>query len=164
MSDGEFLIFGADPGMVARKNWLNTASGMRPGCAEVAGQTGRPYRTVAPSSLKLLEEMKWSAAVSTANALLEFQAGASGTLSSWLWSRSDPLTGRIAMHTGLDSRPRVANLRFLPLCWGMTLQAYGAYGNVVESPTAMVQNPLRARAYPGIKKGDWSAKRPADCA
>jgi len=147
MSDGEF-DFGADPGMGGPELLNSSERHEGPDVQTVLDKLADRIDS-RTQQLKLLEEMMVSRSVDS-NALLDFKPVHQGHISSGFGRRSDPLTGRIAMHTGLDfAAPR-----------GTPIFAVGA-GVVTwsRSPTAMVTKPATRTRIPWIsRRVTWSAK------
>ncbi|MEH6497996.1 MAG: M23 family metallopeptidase [Pseudoalteromonas distincta] len=157
MSDGEF-DFGADPGMGGPELLNSSERYESPDVQTVLDKLADRIDS-RTQQLKLLEEMMVSRSVDS-NALLDFKPVHQGHISSGFGRRSDPLTGRIAMHTGLDfAAPRGTPIFAVGAGVVTFAGRNGAYGNVVEIAHGDGYKTRYAHAHTlDIKKGDLVSK------
>lgn len=130
MSDGEF-DFNADPGMGGPE--LNTNSELYEG-AGVQAILDRLTARVddRTQQLRLLEELMLNRQTD-ANALLDFIPVDNARISSHFGRRTDPITKRIAVHSGLDfSAPRGTDIHAVGAGVVTFSGRRGAYGNMIE--------------------------------
>lgn len=130
MSDGEF-DFNNDPGMGGPELPKSSMYHESPDVQSVLDQLADRIddRT---QQLKLLEKLMMNRSVDS-NALLDFMPVHEGYITSGFGRRSDPITGRIAMHTGLDFAAPRGTAIYAVGAGVVTFSARnGAYGNMVE--------------------------------
>lgn len=130
MSDGEF-DFNNDPGMGGPELPKSSMYYEGPDVQSVLDQLADRIddRT---QQLNLLERLMMNRSVDS-NALLDFMPVHEGYITSGFGRRSDPITGRIAMHTGLDfSAPRGTPIYAVGAGVVTFSARNGAYGNMVE--------------------------------
>lgn len=129
LSDGEF-DFSSEPGLGGpelRNKSVSQGTDVQEVIDRIADRIDN--RT---QQMKLLEQLIMNRSVDS-NAMLDFVPVQEGYVSSSFGRRSDPITGRIAMHTGTDfSAPRGTPI-FAVGAGVVTFAARnGAYGNMVE--------------------------------
>lgn len=109
--------------------------------------------------LRLLEELMLNRKVD-ANAALDFTPVHTGHISSGFGRRSDPITRRIAMHSGLDFAAPQGTPIYAVGAGVVTFSARrGAYGNMVEITHAGGYKTRYAHAHQlQVKKGDLVKK------
>lgn len=129
LSDGEF-DFSSEPGL-GGPELRNKSASHETDVQEVIDRLADRIdnRT---QQMKLLEQLIMNRSVDS-NAILDFVPVQEGYVSSSFGRRSDPITGRIAMHTGTDfSAPRGTAI-FAVGAGVVTFSGRnGAYGNMVE--------------------------------
>lgn len=129
LSDGEF-DFNSEPGLGGpelRKNSANDESDVQSVIDRLAARIDN--RT---QQMKLLEQLIMNRSVDS-NAMLDFMPVQEGYISSAFGRRSDPITGRIAMHTGIDfSAPRGTPIYAVGAGVVTFSGRNGAYGNMIE--------------------------------
>lgn len=157
MSDGEF-DFGTDPGMGGPELLNNTQQYESPDVQFVLDKLADRIDS-RTRQLKLLEELMLNRSVES-NALLDFKPVQQGHISSGFGRRTDPMTGRIAMHTGLDfAAPRGSPI-FAAGAGVVTFAGRkGAYGNMLEIVHGDGYKTRYAHAHTlDVKKGDLVSK------
>ena len=130
LSDGEF-DFNTDPGMGGPE--LPTSSQAHEG-DNVQGVLDRLSARVEDRTqqLRLLETLMLNRKTD-ANAALDFTPVLTGRISSGFGRRADPITGRTAMHAGLDfAAPRGTPIHAVGAGVVTFSGRRGAYGNMVE--------------------------------
>ncbi|WP_022961883.1 M23 family metallopeptidase [Halopseudomonas pelagia] len=157
MSDGEF-DFGSDPGMGGPELLNNSLKHESPDVQSVLDRLADRIDS-RTQQLKLLEKLMVNRSVDS-NALLDFRPVHQGHISSGFGRRSDPLTGRIAMHTGLDfAAPRGTPIFAVGAGVVTFAGRNGAYGNMVEISHGDGYKTRYAHAHTlDIKKGDLVSK------
>jgi len=156
LSDGEF-DFSSDPGMGGpelRNNSESQESDVQLVLDRLADRIDD--RT---QQMKLLEQLIMSRSVDS-NALLDFMPVKEGYVSSAFGRRTDPMTGRIAMHTGTDfSAPRGTPI-FAVGAGVVTFSGRnGAYGNMIEISHGDGYKTRYAHAHElKVEKGDLVGK------
>lgn len=156
LSDGEF-DFSSDPGMGGpelRNNNASQESDVQLVLDQLADRIDD--RT---QQMKLLEQLIMSRSVDS-NALLDFMPVKEGYVSSAFGRRTDPITGRIAMHTGTDfSAPRGTPI-FAVGAGVVTFSGRnGAYGNMIEISHGDGYKTRYAHAHElKVEKGDLVGK------
>ena len=156
LSDGEF-DFSSDPGMGGpelRNNSASQESDVQLVLDRLADRIDD--RT---QQMKLLEQLIMSRSVDS-NALLDFMPVKEGYVSSAFGRRTDPMTGRIAMHTGTDfSAPRGTPI-FAVGAGVVTFSGRnGAYGNMIEISHGDGYKTRYAHAHElKVEKGDLVGK------
>lgn len=153
MSDGEF-DFGSDPGMGGPELLNHSMRHESPDVQSVLDQLADRIDS-RTQQLKLLEEVMLNRTVDS-NALLDFKPVQEGHISSGFGRRSDPITGRIAMHTGLDfSAPRGTPIYAVGAGVVTFAGRNGAYGNMIEISHGDGYKTRYAHAHTlDAKKGD----------
>lgn len=157
MSDGEF-DFGSDPGMGGPELLNNSLRHESPDVQSVLDRLAERIDS-RTQQLRLLEEVMVNRSVDS-NALLDFKPVHKGHISSGFGRRSDPLTGRIAMHTGLDfAAPRGTPIYAVGAGVVTFAGRNGAYGNMVEISHGDGYKTRYAHAHTlDINKGDLVSK------
>lgn len=157
MSDGEF-DFGSDPGMGGPELLNNSLRHESPDVQSVLDKLADRIDS-RTQQLRLLEEVMVNRTVDS-NALLDFKPVEQGHISSGFGRRSDPLTGRIAMHTGLDfAAPRGTPIFAVGAGVVTFAGRNGAYGNMVEISHGDSYKTRYAHAHTlDVKKGDLVSK------
>lgn len=156
LSDGEF-DFKSEPGLGGpelRKNGATHESDVQSVIDRLADRIDN--RT---QQMKLLEQLIMNRSVDS-NAMLDFVPVQEGYVSSAFGRRSDPITGRIAMHTGTDfSAPRGTPI-FAVGAGVVTFSGRkGAYGNMVEISHGDGYKTRYAHAHElKVAKGDLVSK------
>ena len=156
LSDGEF-DFSSDPcmgGPELRNNNASQESDVQLVLDRLADRIDD--RT---QQMKLLEQLIMSRSVDS-NALLDFMPVKEGYVSSVFGRRTDPITGRIAMHTGTDfSAPRGTPI-FAVGAGVVTFSGRnGAYGNMIEISHGDGYKTRYAHAHElKVEKGDLVGK------
>jgi murein DD-endopeptidase MepM/ murein hydrolase activator NlpD len=156
LSDGEF-DFNSDPGMGGpelRKNSAKEGSDVQSVLDRLADRIDD--RT---QQMKLLEQLIMNRSVDS-NAMLDFMPVQEGYVSSAFGRRSDPMTGRIAMHTGTDfAAPRGTPI-FAVGAGVVTFSGRnGAYGNMIEISHGDGYKTRYAHAHElSVEKGDLVGK------
>ena len=130
LSDGEF-DFNLEPGMGGPERPQSNLSIEQPDVQSMIEQLSARIddRT---RQLRLLEEMLMTRQTD-ANALLDFKPVHEGYISSGFGRRTDPISGRTAMHTGLDFAAPPGTPIFAVGAGVVTYSGRnGAYGNMIE--------------------------------
>lgn len=130
LSDGEF-DFNLEPGMGGPERPQSNLTIEQPDVQSMIEQLSARIddRT---RQLRLLEEMMMTRQTD-ANALLDFKPVHEGYLSSGFGRRTDPISGRTAMHTGLDFAAPPGTPIFAVGAGVVTFSGRnGAYGNMIE--------------------------------
>ncbi|AQZ94758.1 M23 family metallopeptidase [Halopseudomonas phragmitis] len=157
LSDGEF-DFNSDPGMGGPELRKESLRYETPDVQTVIDQLAERIdnRT---QQLKLLEELMLNRQTD-ANALLDFKPVQVGHISSGFGRRVDPITGRMALHTGLDfAAPRGTPIYAVGAGVVTFSGRNGAYGNMVEITHGGGYKTRYAHAHTlGVKKGDLVQK------
>jgi murein DD-endopeptidase MepM/ murein hydrolase activator NlpD len=157
MSDGEF-DFSNDPGVGGPELLNNSLEHESPDVQSVLDKLADRIDS-RTQQLKLLEELMVNRSVDS-NALLDFKPVHQGHISSGFGRRSDPMTGRIAMHTGLDfAAPRGTPIFAVGAGVVTFAGRNGAYGNMLEISHGDGYKTRYAHAQTlDIKKGDLVSK------
>lgn len=157
MSDGEF-DFNADPGMGGPE--LNSNSDLYEG-AGVQAVLDRLTARIddRTQQLRLLEELMLNRKTD-ANAALDFIPVEGARISSHFGRRTDPITKRIAVHSGLDfSAPRGSPIHAVGAGVVTFSGRRGAYGNMVEISHGNGYKTRYAHAHElKVRKGDLVKK------
>ncbi|MEH6671136.1 M23 family metallopeptidase [Halopseudomonas sp.] len=156
LSDGEF-DFSSEPGL-GGPELRNKSMSQETDVQEVIDRLADRIdnRT---QQMKLLEQLIMNRSVDS-NAMLDFVPVQEGYVSSSFGRRSDPITGRIAMHTGTDfSAPRGTPI-FAVGAGVVTFSGRnGAYGNMVEISHGDGYKTRYAHAHElKVEKGDLVSK------
>jgi murein DD-endopeptidase MepM/ murein hydrolase activator NlpD len=156
LSDGEF-DFSSEPGL-GGPELRNKSASHETDVQEVIDRLADRIddRT---QQMKLLEQLIMNRSVDS-NAILDFVPVQEGYVSSSFGRRSDPITGRIAMHTGTDfSAPRGTAI-FAVGAGVVTFSGRnGAYGNMVEIAHGDGYKTRYAHAHElKVAKGDLVSK------
>ena len=156
LSDGEF-DFSSEPGL-GGPELHNKSMSQETDVQEVIDRLADRIdnRT---QQMKLLEQLIMNRSVDS-NAMLDFVPVEEGYVSSSFGRRSDPITGRIAMHTGTDfSAPRGTPI-FAVGAGVVTFSGRnGAYGNMVEISHGDGYKTRYAHAHElKVEKGDLVSK------
>lgn len=153
LSDGEF-DFNTEPGMGGPE--LPSASRAREG-DDLQAVLDRLSARVEDRTqqLRLLEELMLNRKLD-ANAALDFTPVHAGYISSGFGRRKDPITGRIAIHSGLDfAAPRGTAIYAVGAGVVTFSGRRGAYGNMIEISHAGGYKTRYAHAHQlQVKKGD----------
>ncbi|MFO7706205.1 MAG: M23 family metallopeptidase [Halopseudomonas sp.] len=157
LSDGEF-DFGSDPGMGGPELLDTSQEHEGPDVQSVLDKLTDRIDSRS-QQLKLLEELMVSRNVGS-NALLDFKPVNQGRISSGFGRRSDPLTGRAAMHAGLDfAAPHGTPIFAVGAGVVIFSGRNGAYGNMIEIAHGDGYKTRYAHAHTlDIKKGDLVSK------
>ena len=157
LSDGEF-DFNTDPGMGGPE--MPSLSSEQEG-DDIQAVLDRLSAHVEDRTqqLRLLEELMLNRKTD-ANAALDFTPVLTGYISSAFGRRSDPITRRIAMHSGLDfAAPRGTPIHAVGAGVVTFAGRRGAYGNMVEISHAGGYKTRYAHAHQlQVKKGDLVKK------
>lgn len=156
LSDGEF-DFNSEPGVGGpelHKNGANKDSDVQSVIDRLADRIDN--RT---QQLKLLEQLILNRSVDS-NAMLDFLPVQDGYVSSSFGRRTDPMTGRVAMHTGTDfAAPRGTPISAVGAGVVTFSGRNGAYGNMVEISHGDGYKTRYAHAHElKVKKGDLVSK------
>lgn len=156
LSDGEF-DFSSEPGL-GGPELRNKSMSQETDVQEVIDRLADRIdnRT---QQMKLLEQLIMNRSVDS-NAMLDFVPVQEGYVSSSFGRRSDPITGRIAMHTGTDfAAPRGTSI-FAVGAGVVTFSGRnGAYGNMVEISHGDGYKTRYAHAHElKVKKGELVSK------
>lgn len=154
LSDGEFDFNNTDPGMGGPE--LPSTSGAHEG-DDIQAVLDRLSARVEDRTqqLRLLEELMLNRKTD-ADAALNFTPVDTGYISSGFGRRADPITRRIAMHSGLDfAAPRGTPIHAVGAGVVTFAGRRGAYGNMVEISHAGGYKTRYAHAHTlSVKKGD----------
>lgn len=157
LSDGEF-DFNTDPGMGGPE--LRGSSAAYEG-ADIQVVLDRLTARIddRTQQLRLLEELMLNRKTD-ANAALDFTPVQTGYISSGFGRRTDPITKRIAIHSGLDfAAPRGTPIHAVGAGVVTFSGRRGAYGNMVEITHAGGYKTRYAHAHElQVKKGDLVKK------
>ena len=130
LSDGEF-DFSSDPG-VGGPEFPNQAMRYEQPDLQSVIEALADRVDNRTQQLQLLEQLMLNRSVDS-NALLDFMPVHEGYVSSGFGRRSDPITGRISMHTGLDfAAPRGTPIYAVGAGVVTFSARNGAYGNMIE--------------------------------
>ena len=158
LSDGEFDFNTDDPGMGGPE--LPSASGVSEG-EDVQAVLDRLSARVEDRAqqLQLLEELMLNRKTD-ADAALDFTPVKTGYISSGFGRRADPITRRIAMHSGLDfAAPQGTPIHAVGAGVVTFAGRRGAYGNMIEISHSGGYKTRYAHAHTfNVKKGDLVRK------
>ena len=153
LSDGEFN-FNSDPGMGGPELPAHSDAHEGDSVQDILDRLSARVED-RTQQLRLLEALMMTRKVD-ANAALDFIPVLTGTLSSGFGRRTDPITRRVAMHSGLDfAAPRGTPIHAVGAGVVTFAGRRGAYGNMIEISHAGGYKTRYAHAHTlNVQKGD----------
>lgn len=157
LSDGEF-DFNTDPGMGGPELPSSTSAHEGDSVQDILDRLSARVED-RTQQLRLLEELMLNRKLD-ANAALDFTPVLDGYISSGFGRRTDPITRRIAVHSGLDfAAPRGTPIHAVGAGVVTFSGRHGAYGNMVEISHVGGYKTRYAHAHElQVKKGDLVKK------
>lgn len=157
LSDGEF-DFNTDPGMGGPELPSSTSAHEGDSVQDILDRLSARVED-RTQQLHLLEELMLNRKLD-ANAALDFTPVLDGYISSGFGRRTDPITRRIAVHSGLDfAAPRGTPIHAVGAGVVTFSGRHGAYGNMVEISHVGGYKTRYAHAHElQVKKGDLVKK------